>query len=128
MSAALLWFILEGMTFVQAQLSVALVFFVQPPSPFSADIFCAKLFCILCMRLPVVFQQYRGLLCPRSRAGGYLWHWSSRSSNLFYDYLAYKQLCSRRGKCFHLPRVAKSLELALVVSVTSLKPKFRQIV
>lgn len=36
--------------------------------------------------------------------------------------LVCEQLCSRRGKRFCLPRVAKSLELALVISVTSLKP------
>lgn len=41
---------------------------------------------------------------------------------MFYDYLVCEQLCSRRGKYFHLPRVAKPLELALVISVTSLKP------
>lgn len=109
---------------VQAQLRAVLVFFAYSPPPFSAVVFLAKLFCVLCvcMRLPVVFQQYTGLVCQGDRAGGCLRHWSSRSCNLFYDYLVYKQFCSGRSKCFHLPTVAKSLELALVISVTSLKP------
>lgn len=69
MSAALLWFILREMTFVQAQIRNALLFFAYPPSQFSAAIFCAKLFCVLCkcMRLPVVFQHYTGPLCQRNR-------------------------------------------------------------
>lgn len=59
---------------------------------FSAGVLCAKIFSVLwvCMRLPAVFQQYMGLLCQRDRAGSCLGRWSSRSCNLFFDYLVYK--------------------------------------
>lgn len=121
MTAALLCFIPEVM-FVQAQLRAALVCFAYPPPPFSADLLCKIILCHLYLyEASCCISAIHGPILS-DRAGGCLRHWSSRSCNLFYGYLVYKQLCSRRGKCFHLPRVAKSLEVALVISVISLKP------
>lgn len=101
----------------------ALYFWGIPP-PFSAWSFVQKyfLFFVSVLGFFLHFSYTQDLLCQRDRASGCLRQWSSRSCNMFYDYLVCEQLCSRRGKYFHLPRVAKSLELALVISVTSLKP------